>query len=249
MKRIELKSGSELARMRVGGAILRRVVEHVAGLVCPGVTTAELDQVAHRMIIEAGGKPACLGYHGYPATLCTSVNSEIVHAIPTNRVLQEGDIVAIDCAMVYDGLVTDTAVTVPVGRVSEEALRLLRVTRESLLLAIEQARPDRRIGDISAAVQRHVEAHGFSVVREYAGHGVGRSLHEPPQVPNYGEPNTGMRLKPGLVMAIEPMVNVGTWRTRLLGDGWTVVTTDGSLSAHFEHTVAVTDDGPLVLTS
>jgi methionyl aminopeptidase len=249
MKRIELKSESELARMRAGGRILRRIVDQVAGLVRSGVTTADLDRIAHRLILEAGGKPACLGYHGYPATLCTSVNHEIVHAIPSDRVLRDGDIVAIDCAMIYDGLITDTAVTVAVGEVSEQAQTLLRVTQEALLRGIEQARADRRLGDISAAVQRHVEAHGFSVVREYSGHGVGRSMHEPPQVPNYGQPGTGMRLKPGLVLAIEPMVNVGTWKTRLLGDGWTVVTTDGSLSAHFEHTVAVTDDEPLVLTA
>ncbi|MCX7718522.1 MAG: type I methionyl aminopeptidase [Candidatus Sumerlaeaceae bacterium] len=248
-KSVVLKSASELKRMRAGGAILKRVVDHVAGLVRPGVTTAELDEVAHRLILEAGATPACLGYHGFPASICTSVNAEIVHGIPSHRVLQEGDIVSIDCVLLYDGLYTDMAVTVPVGRISHEAQTLLRVTKESLQRAIKQARPGRYVGDISVAVQRHVEAHGFSVIREYAGHGVGHAVHEEPAVFNFGLPKRGPLLCPGLVLAIEPMVSVGNWKTRVLEDGWTVVTTDGSLSAHFEHTVAVTENGPLVLTA
>lgn len=249
MEKIQLKTRAELAIMRRGGVIARRVLDHVVAAAKPGVTTGELDKLARRLMAEAGAKPACLGYRGYPATLCTSVNSEVVHGIPGPRVLVEGDIVSIDCALIFEGFVADNAATAAVGSVSPEAERLLRVTEESLRRGIEQMVVGKRCGDVSAAVQRHVEDHGYSVVRDYTGHGVGRKMHEPPQLPNFGNPGTGQRLLPGTVIAIEPMVNAGAWRTKTLKDGWTVVTSDGSLSAHFEHTVAVTEDEPLVLTA
>jgi methionyl aminopeptidase len=202
------------------------------------------------MILRAGATPAFKGYHGYPATICASINEEVIHGIPSGRrVLQESDIISIDVGAQLDGYYGDSAITVPVGKVSEEAARLLRVTEESLYKAIEQVRPGARVSDIGHAVQRHVEAHGFSVVREFVGHGIGQRMHEEPQVPNYGEPGRGPRLAEGMVLAIEPMVNAGRADVKVLRDGWTAVTRDTSLSAHFEHTVAVTSGDPWILTA
>jgi methionyl aminopeptidase len=214
------------------------------------VTTADLDAVAEERIVAAGAVPAFKGYHGYPATICASVNDEVIHGIPSNgRALKAGDIISIDVGASLDGYYGDSAVTLPVGAVSETARQLLRVTEESLYRAIEQARPGNRISDIGHAVQQHVEANGFSVVREFVGHGIGQRMHEEPQVPNYGEPGRGPRLAEGMVLAIEPMVNAGRQAVKVLADGWTAVTRDGSLSAHFEHTVAVTAGEPWILTA
>lgn len=247
-KRIELKSPAEIEKMRTAGKLLRQVYNEVAKLISPGVTTADLDRKARALIEGAGARPAFLGYHGFPGTLCTSVNDEIVHGIPSDRVLEEGDIVSVDCGLVLDGFYSDTATTFAVGEISDVAKQLLRVTEESLYKAIEKMTVGTRIGTVSHAVQEHAEKAGFSIVREYTGHGIGRAMHEAPQVPNFGKPDTGFRLQPGLVLAVEPMVNVGTWKTEVLEDDWTVVTQDGSLSAHFEHTIAITEDGPQVLT-
>jgi methionyl aminopeptidase len=214
------------------------------------VSTAELDELAEQLIAARGGAPAFKGYHGYPATICASINDEVIHGIPSGRrVLDEGDIISIDVGVSIEGYFGDSAVTVAVGRVSEEAATLLRVTEESLYKAIEQVRPGGRVSDIGHAVQQHVEAHGFSVVREFVGHGIGQHMHEEPQVPNYGEPGRGPRLAEGMVIAIEPMVNAGKPAVKVLGDGWTAVTRDKSLSAHFEHTVAVTKGEPWILTA
>jgi methionyl aminopeptidase len=248
-RKVELKSEAELQKMRTSGILLRQVFNEIGKNVAPGVTTAELDLVARKCIEAGGARPAFLGYMGYPATLCTSVNEEVVHGIPSSRRLNEGDIVSIDCGLVLSGFYADTATTYAVGQVSDEADALLKATRDSLDQAIQQMVVGNRIGTVSAAVQQHVEALGYSVVRDYTGHGIGRAMHEPPQMPNFGEPDTGFRLRPGLVLAIEPMVNVGTFKTRTLKDGWTVITADGKLSAHFEHTVAVTEAGPLILTA
>lgn len=247
-KKVELKSQAELQKMRTSGSLLRQVFNEIGRHVVPGVTTAELDLVARKCIEGGGAKPAFLGYLGYPATLCTSVNEEVVHGIPSDRRLNEGDIVSIDCGLVLNGFYADTATTYAVGEISEEAKELLRATQESLGQAIEQMVVGNRIGTVSSTVQQYVEERGYSVVRDYTGHGIGRAMHEPPQIPNYGDAGTGFRLRPGLVLAVEPMVNAGTFKTKTLNDGWTVVTEDGKLSAHFEHTIAVTDDGPLILT-
>lgn len=248
-RKVELKSDAELQKMRQSGILLRKVFDELGKHVVPGVSTAELDRVARRLIEAGGAKPAFLGYMGYPATLCTSVNDEVVHGIPSARPLVEGDIVSIDCGLVLNGFYADTATTYPLGNVSPATQQLLAATRESLDRAIEQMFVGNRIGTVSSAVQQYVEERGYSVVRDYTGHGIGRAMHEPPQIPNFGEPDTGFRLRPGLVLAIEPMVNAGTYKTKTLKDGWTVVTADGALSAHFEHTVAVTEAGPYVLTA
>jgi methionyl aminopeptidase len=212
------------------------------------VTTADLDAAAERLVRAGGAEPAFKGYRGYPRTLCASVNEQVVHGIPSARALVEGDIISLDMGVKLNGFYGDSAVTVPVGRVSEVAATLLRVTQESLEKGIEQVRLGGRISDIGHAIQQHVEAHGLSVVREFVGHGIGSALHEEPQIANYGEPGRGPRLAEGMTLAIEPMVNVGRPAVKVLADGWTAVTKDGSLSAHFEHTVAVTKNGPLVLT-
>lgn len=235
--------------MRDSGRIVARVLRELSAMIAPGVTTRELDLAAERMIRDAGAIPTFKGYGGFPASICTSVNEQVVHGIPGNRRLEEGDIVGIDCGATLRGYVADAAVTVPVGKVGEEIERLLRATRESLYAAIEKCRVGNRLGDVCSAVQSYVEPLGYSVVRNYCGHGVGRSMHEEPQVPNYGQAGTGKGLKEGWVIAIEPMINLGNCDVRVLDDGWTVVTVDGLASAHFEHTVAVTEDGPDVLTA
>lgn len=246
---VELKSPVEIATIREAGAIVADTLRILSKAAVPGVSTAELDRIAAAEIRRRKAAPAFLNYRGFPATLCVSVNSEVVHGIPSPaRVLREGDIVSLDLGAIVRGWYADAAVTVPVGAVSPEARALLSATEESLGKAIEQMRPGRRIGDISNAVQRHVEDRGYSVVRVFVGHGVGRALHEAPQIPNYGRAGAGMRLAAGMVLAVEPMVNLGGSEVRVLEDGWTAVTTDGALSAHFEHTVAVTEEGPRILT-
>ena len=247
---IVCRSASELERMREAGRLVGEVLTELTGLVAPGVTTADLDAAAEKRILAAGAVPAFKGYHGYPATICASLNEEVIHGIPSGRrVLKAGDILSIDVGASLDGYFGDSAVTLPVGRVTEEAATLLRATEESLYKAIERVRPGARISDIGHAVQQHVEAFGFTVVREFVGHGIGQKMHEEPQVPNYGEPGRGPRLAEGMVLAIEPMVNAGKASVKVLADGWTAVTRDGSLSAHFEHTVAVTAGEPWILTA
>jgi methionyl aminopeptidase len=245
---IVCKSPAELERMRAANALVADVLAELARLVSPGVTTSDLDAAAEKLVRDGGAEPAFKGYRGYPSTLCASVNEQVVHGIPSSRALDEGDIISLDMGVRLNGYYGDSAVTVPVGRVSDEAARLLRITRESLERGIAQVRLGGRISDIGHAIQQHVEAHGFSVVREFVGHGIGAALHEDPQIANYGEPGRGPRLAEGMTLAIEPMVNVGRPAVKVLADGWTAVTKDGSLSAHFEHTVAVTKAGPLVLT-
>ncbi len=247
---IVCRSAVELERMRDAGRLVGEVLTELAAHVAPGVTTADLDAIAEKRITRAGATPAFKGYHGYPATICASVNDEVIHGIPSAmRVLQEGDVISIDVGAQLDGYFGDSAITLPVGRVTEEAAILLRVTEESLYKAIECVRSGNRISDIGHAVQAHVEAFGFSVVREFVGHGIGQRMHEEPQVPNYGEPGRGPRLAEGMVLAIEPMVNAGRPAVKVMPDGWTAVTRDHSLSAHFEHTVAVTAGEPWILTA
>lgn len=246
---IVTKSAAELDIMREAGRVTAAALRAVGDAVRPGVTTSALDALAEDVIRSAGAVPAFKGYHGFPASLCTSVNAEVVHGIPGKRRLQSGDILSVDCGAIVEGYYGDAAMTFPVGEVSDEALRLLRATRESLEAGIARCVPGKRLYDVSAAVQKVVEAAGYSVVREYVGHGIGRNMHEDPQVPNYGRAGTGPVLQAGMVLAIEPMVNAGGAEVRSLSDGWTVVTVDGGLSAHFEHTVAVTEHGPLVLTA
>ena len=246
---IVLKSPREIALMRDAGQILVAAMRTCRDLVKPGVSTLEIDREVEALIRERRAKPAFKGYRGFPATICASINEEVVHGIPAaTRRLEEGDIVGLDFGAIVDGYYADAAMTLPVGEVSEQARRLIEVTREALDLAIAQARPGRRLGDVSAAVQRHAERAGFGVVRSFVGHGIGRELHEDPQVPNFGEPGKGPLLRPGMVLAIEPMVTMGHWEVRVLKDRWTAVTEDGSLAAHFEDTVAVTDAEPDVLT-
>jgi methionyl aminopeptidase len=243
------KSPAEIEKMRASNGLVADVLAHLATLVTPGVTTLELDTEAEKLVRAAGAEPAFKGYRGFPSTLCVSVNEEVVHGIPSKRKLAEGDIISIDMGVKLNGFYGDSAVTLPVGRISPEAARLLRVTEESLEKAIEQVRVGGRVSDIGYAIQQHVEAHGYSIVRQFVGHGIGASLHEEPQIANYGAPGRGPRLAEGMTLAIEPMVNMGRDAVKVLGDGWTAVTKDGSLSAHFEHTVAVANDGPLVLTA
>jgi methionyl aminopeptidase len=246
---IVLKSPREIALMRAGGRILADALRLCQDLVKPGVSTLEIDREVEALIAQRGGRPAFKGYRGFPATICASINQEVVHGIPSaTRRLAEGDIIGLDLGVIVDGYYADAAITLPVGDISDEAQRLLAVTRESLEQAILAARPGRRLGDVSAAVQRHVEAAGYGVVRAFVGHGIGRELHEDPQVPNFGEPGRGPVLRPGMVLAIEPMVTMGHWEVRVLEDRWTAVTQDGSLAAHFEHTVAIGEGGPDVLT-
>jgi methionyl aminopeptidase len=247
---IVCKSSSEIEKMRRSGHIVRQVLEATKEAVAPGRSTMDLERVAERKIRDLGAKPAFKGYYDYPCVLCTSINNEIVHGIPSEeRLLKPGDIVSIDCGVVLDGYYGDAAITVPVGdHLTPELQKLLDVTRESLDRGIEAARVGNTIGDVGAAVQGVVEANGFSVVREFVGHGIGTKLHEDPQVPNFGKPGYGPKLRDGMVLAIEPMVNMGRPETRLLDDKWTAVTEDGSYSAHFEHCIAVTRNGPVILT-
>ena len=246
---IVLKTPAEIERMRKSGALLRQVHQAVGAAVRPGATTMDLERVAEAKIRELGAKAAFKGYQNYPACLCTSVNEEVIHGIPSDKkVLREGDVVSVDCGLLLDGYYSDAAVTYPVGELNGSAKKLLDVTKASLEQAIREAQVGATLGDIGAAVQEMCEAEGYGVVRDFVGHGIGRSMHEEPQVPNYGRRGKGQKLKAGMVLAIEPMINAGTAEVQVLKDGWTAVTKDGSWSAHFEHTVAITKDGPLVLT-
>ena len=252
--RIRLKSKRDIEKMRRSGRSASIMLQRVGEAVRPGISTAELDQICRQTIEELGGESSFLGYQlpnhpPYPATICSSINEVIVHGIPTeDQILQEGQIASIDTAIFLDGFHGDNAFTFKVGQISSEAQKLLSVTKESLYKAIEQAKPGNRLGDVCHAVQSHVETYGFYVADNFVGHGIGKKMHEPPQVPNVGVPGTGPRLKPGMVLAIEPMVNIGTSQSATLDDGWTAVTSDLSLSAHFEHTVAILSDGPEILT-
>ncbi|MCB9726944.1 MAG: type I methionyl aminopeptidase [Deltaproteobacteria bacterium] len=247
------KSKSEIEKMRLAGQVVADVHKMLQDLVRPGVTTRELDRRAEERIRKAGATPTFKGYQVgrevFPASLCVSINQEIVHGIPGDRVLEEGDVLSVDCGATLDGYVGDSAVTLPVGKVAPEVALLIERTRESLYRAIAVSMPGNRVGDVGHAVQSYIDSFGYGIVQDFCGHGVGRRLHEEPQIPNYGFPGTGRRLKAGWCIAIEPMVNLGTHETRTLADGWTVETADGSISAHFEHSVAITDDGPVVLTS
>jgi methionyl aminopeptidase len=247
-ERIILKSPQEIERMRSSNRIVAEILQKVVAAVRPGVKTRDLDALAEDLLRKYKARSAFKGYNGYPAVLCTSVNEEVVHGIPSDRVLKEGDILSLDFGAVWDDYYGDAAITVPVGSISEEARRLLRVTEEALGKAIEQARPGNHLSDISAAIQGYVESRGFSAVRDFVGHGIGRFMHERPQVPNFGLPGRGVRLKPGMTLAIEPMINAGGYGVEVLEDGWTAVTRDRSLSAHFEHSVAVTENGPYILS-
>jgi methionyl aminopeptidase len=242
------KSQKEIEKMRASGQLVGRVLQELRQMVGPGVTTLEVDVAADKMIRDAGAYPTFKGYNGFPFSICASVNEQIVHGFPSSYELQDGDIFSIDVGVTLDGFVGDTATTIPVGTASEDRLKLIRVTEECLELAIEQCRAGKHLGDIGWAVQEHAEQHGYSVVRDYVGHGIGRRMHEDPQIPNYGKPGKGPKIKKGYVFAVEPMVNMGSYHTKTLKDGWTVVTVDGLPSAHAEHTIAITEDGPEVLT-
>jgi methionyl aminopeptidase len=250
---IHLKSKEEINKMRSAAQIVVEALNTLKEMVKPGVTTWDLDKKAEEVAIKRGGKPAFKGYSDYPGSVCFAINSEVVHGIPSKKkILKEGDIVGIDFGVILDGFYGDSAVTVPVGEISSMADKLLKVTEESLLKGIQEASPDKNLYEVSRAIQSYVEDMGFSIVRSFVGHGIGKSLHEDPQVPNFvpknGNRNNGIKLKPGMVIAIEPMVNVGKPDIKILEDGWTAVTVDGTLSAHFEHTVAVTENGPVILT-
>lgn len=248
---VVVKNETELALMREAGRLNALALATVRELIRPGVSTFELDEAAESVIRKNGGIPIFKGYPGaypYPATLTISINEELVHGIPSKRKLREGDIVSIDCGTLLDGFVGDSAFTMGVGKISEEAMKLLEVTEQALYVGIEKMRNGNRTGDISSAIQNYVESHELFVTREYTGHGVGRNMHEGPQVPNYGTPGRGLELRPGVTIALEPMVLIGTSRTRVKPDQWTVVSADGSLTAHFEHTVAVTEGDPMILT-
>ncbi len=242
------KSKKELEKMRAAGQLVGQVLQELRSMAQPGLTTIEIDRAAEKMIRDAGALPTFKGYHGFPYSICASVNEQVVHGFPSDYVLKDGDIFSIDCGVTLEGFVGDTATTVPVGRVDEAALKLISVTEGCLELAIDQCRPGNHLGDIGFAVQQHAEAHGYSVVRDYVGHGIGRRMHEDPQIPNYGKPGQGPKIRAGYVFAVEPMINLGTHYTKVLADGWTVVTLDGKPSAHSEHTIAITEEGPEVLT-
>jgi methionyl aminopeptidase len=242
------KTPEEIDQMAAAGEILARCLAMLKAKARPGVTTAQLDEAAERFIRSAGAEPAFKGYRGFPGSICTSPNSMVVHGIPGPYKLERGDILSVDVGVVYDGWVADAAVTLPVGSVTPIAARLLKVTKDALFEAVEACRVGNRLGDVSHAVQNHVEAHGFSVIRSLVGHGIGRDMHEDPQIPNFGKPDTGPELEEGMVLAVEPMVNAGTHPIRMASDNWSVYSQDGSLAAHFEHTVAVTAEGPRILT-
>jgi methionyl aminopeptidase len=242
------KTEREVEAIREAGRIVARTLHEIEKMIEPGITTLELDHMADRLIRGKGAIPSFKGYEGFPASICTSVSEEIVHGIPGPRKLKNGDLISIDIGACYQGYHSDSAWTFPVGQVTDEAKRLIQVTKDALYLGIEEIKPDARLSNVSHAIQKHVESAGFSVIREFVGHGVGKDLHEPPDIPNYGPRNVGPRLKPGMVLAIEPMVNMGRRQIRVLDDEWTVVTADGKPSAHFEHTVLVTDNGYEILT-
>jgi len=242
------KSQKEIEKMRAAGQLVGRVLQELRKMVAPGVTTLEVNDAAEKMIRDAGAYPTFKGYNGFPYSICASVNEQVVHGFPSKYQLKSGDIFSIDVGVTLEGFVGDTATTVPVGTVSDDLLKLVQVAEECLGLAIAKCRVDNHIGDIGYAVQTHAESHGYSVVREYVGHGIGRRMHEDPQIPNYGKPGKGPKIRKGYVFAIEPMINTGTHHTKTLKDGWTVVTVDGQPSAHVEHTIAITDEGPEVLT-
>jgi methionyl aminopeptidase len=245
---VSLKSPREIEAMRRSGAITAGVLTDLMQMARAGMSTAELDALAEKGIRERGGVPTFKGYHGFTGSICASLNDEVVHGIPGKRVLRDGDLLSIDIGTTLDGFVSDSAATVAIGSISAAAQKLLDVTQECLMLGIAQMQQGNHVGDIGAAVAAHAESNGFGVVRELVGHGVGREMHEEPQVPNYGKSGTGMELRPGLVLAIEPMITQGDYQVNVLRDGWTVVTADGKLAAHFEHTIAVTDEGPRILT-
>ena len=245
---VELKTRAEIRAMKRAGGAAARTLRAVAQAIRPGVTTKELDRIAEKHIRSEGAIATFVGYRGYPATICVSINDEVVHGIPGSRKIREGDVVSVDVAATVDGFVGDNATTVAVEPVTPETRILVRATEESLRAGIDAMRAGRRLGDVGAAVQKVLESKNLGVVRDYVGHGIGRKMHEEPAVPNYGTPGTGIRLEPGIVLAIEPMATMGDWNVRVLDDGWTVVTRDGSLAAHFEHTVALTENGPVILT-
>ncbi|MDR2862072.1 MAG: type I methionyl aminopeptidase [Syntrophobacterales bacterium] len=243
-----IKRPDEIEKIRKSNIIVAEILKELKNIAEPGITTKQLDDHAENMALAKKARPAFKGYHGYPFSLCASVNDVVVHGMPSNRVLVAGDIISLDFGIFYDGFYGDAAITVPVGDVSDEARKLMKCTEDALYQAIKNAVPGNRLGDISASCQERVEQDGYSVVRDYVGHGIGKSLHEDPQVPNYGIKGRGLELKEGMVLSIEPMVNGGTYKVKLLDDGWTVLTEDGSLSAHFEHTVAITRSGPDILS-
>jgi methionyl aminopeptidase len=242
------KSKKEIEKMRAAGQLVGQVLQELRTMVQPGISTLEVDRAAEQMIRGAGALPTFKGYHGFPYSICASVNEQVVHGFPSAYQLKDGDIFSIDVGVTLEGFVGDTATTVPVGKVDEACLKLIQITEECLARAIEQCCVGKHLGDIGWAVQEHAEAHGYSIVREYVGHGIGRRMHEDPQIPNYGKPGKGPKIRAGYVFAVEPMVNLGTQHTKVLADGWTVVTLDGRQSAHTEHTIAITENGPEVLT-
>jgi len=246
---IPLKSEKDLEMLRRSGKILARIMQKLREFIRPGIATQEIDQLAESLILKEKVIPAFKGYKGFPANICTSINEEIVHGIPSARKLKEGDIISLDLGINYEGYFSDVAITLAMGRVSARAKKLIEVSKTALSRGIKQAQRDNHLSDISYTIQSYVEQHGFSVVKEFVGHGIGFSLHEEPEIPNFGRPHQGPVLKPGMVLAIEPMVNMGTWESKILDNGWTAVTKDGLTSAHFEHTVAITENGPEILTN
>jgi methionyl aminopeptidase len=246
---IPIKSGKDLDMLRKSGKILAKVMRRLEDLIKVNISTGEIDQLAEKLILEEGAASAFKGYKGFPANICTSVNEEIVHGIPDSRRIKEGDILSLDLGINYKGYFSDLAVTLPVGKVDPQIKKLIEVTREALSVGIKQARQDNHLSDISCAIQDYVESNGFSVVKQFVGHGIGQSLHEEPEIPNFGLPHRGAMLKSGMVLAIEPMVNMGTWEAEILDNGWTAVTKDRMPSAHFEHTIAITESGPEILTN
>jgi len=243
-----LKSETEISKVRDACKVVATILAHLIEETKPGMTTNDLDARAHELTLKYGSKPAFKGYHGFPKTLCTSVNDEVVHGIPDERVLKEGDIIGIDFGVVKDGWYGDSAVTLPIGNISKDAQKLIKITEESLYKGIDAAQPGRFLGDIGYAVQKHAESAGYGVVREFVGHGIGKALHEDPQVPNWGRLGSGLELQPGLVIAIEPMITVGSYKIKMHKNRWTALTADGSLAAHFEHTIAITEKGPVILS-
>jgi len=246
---ISIKSQREIDLMRRAGVLAVQCMKHVAAMIRPGVTTGELDRAAELFIREHGATPPCKGYAGYPASLCISVNEEVVHGIPGKRKLAEGDIVSVDLVVELNGYMADMTRTYAVGTISKEAEDLIRVTRESFYKGLEQMRPGNRLGDVSNAIGSYAEKYGYGVIRDFCGHGIGSDMHEDPEVPNFGRPGRGVRLQSGMVLAVEPMISAGDWRVSILPNDWTAVTDDGSLAAHYENTVLITDDGPVILTA